>query len=96
MSKSNIFREFQLFCVHNEFFKDGNNWAKLWEEYQGQNRSFLKMSTDFTHLLWVRDNTDPVIVAATNHEAEEAKIEIILYLSGLLPKQAADRFKIHK
>lgn len=54
------------------------------------------MSTDFTHLLWVRDNTDPVIVAATNHEAEEAKIEIILYLSDLLPKQAADRFKIHK
>lgn len=54
------------------------------------------MSTDSTHLLWVKDNTDPIIVAATNHEAEEAKIETILYLSGLLPKQAADRFKIHK
>lgn len=51
------------------------------------------MSTDSTHLLWVRDNTDPIIVAATNHEAKEAKIETILYLSGLLPKQAADRLK---
>lgn len=54
------------------------------------------MSTDVTHLFCVRNNTDPVIVAATNCEAEEAKIEIILYLSGLLPKQATDRFKIHK